>query len=428
MKDLPNILTVSELNSQIKILLEDNFSYINLLGEISNFKIHSQSGHFYFTLKDENSQIQAVMWKSRNESLLFTPEDGMQIVAKGRITLFQARGTYQIEVWDIRPQGVGELQIRFEKLKMKLLEEGLFDESHKKPIPKFPQNVVIITSKTGAVLKDFIKITKRRYPLLNLYVYPVNVQGLEASRNLVFAVKDTQNLSKFGKIPPVDIIVIARGGGSFEDLWPFNDETLARTIYECQIPVVSAVGHEVDFTICDFVSDLRAPTPSAAAELITPDTAELIENLDNFSHICKTITINKISRLNNSLKEIQNSYYFIRPKDLIYNFYQQLDVLSKNIINLTNNKLSSFKESIKSYKQTLFHINPYNNLKKGYAIITKKNAKSENIELSFQFAEENRIYSLIASNKILTRASQLKKDDNIDINFYDDKKPAKIIK
>ncbi len=413
-EELPQILTVSELNSYIKVLIEENFKFVHLIGEISNFKIHTQSGHYYFTIKDESSQINAVMWKTRNQQLLFTPEDGMQVVVKGRVTVYPARGNYQVEVWEIKPQGAGELQYKFEQLKQKLFDEGLFDEEHKKPLPKYPENVVMITSKTGAVLQDFINITKRRYPLLNIFLYPVSVQGVNAASNVIDAVCDIPKLIKSKILPNIDIIVIARGGGSIEDLWPFNDERLARCIFECKIPVVSAVGHEIDFTICDFVSDLRAPTPSAAAEIITPDIRELIENLDKFSYFCRSFVQTKLESYKNSVREIQGSYYFNRPKDLIYNFYQRLDEFSKGITNITNNRLNDYKNRIKYYNKTLHHVSPDNNLKKGYAIIKKK-VDIDEMRLQFEF------------NKIVTRASNLKKDEEVEIRFYDNKKSAKII-
>jgi exodeoxyribonuclease VII large subunit len=415
---LSNILTVSELNTKIKKLLEENFRFINIIGEISNFKIHSQSGHFYFTLKDQDSQIQAVMWKTRNQSLFFTPSDGMQVVVKGRVTVFNARGTYQIEVWEMRVQGAGELQLKFEKLKQKLFEEGLFDEAHKKPIPQYPEQVAIITSPTGAALQDFINIVKRRYPILKLYLFPVNVQGITASGFMIQAIKEIEKISKKDTIGAIDVMVIARGGGSLEDLFPFNDEKLARTIYSCKIPVVSAVGHEIDFTICDFVADLRAPTPSTAAELITPNINDLIVNLAKYSYFYGSFIQNKISTLKNSLGEIEGSYYFNRPKDIINNFYQRLDELSKLLSNYTNNKLSSYKQNLKSYKQTLHHISPLNNIKKGYALVYKNDL----------ITAEEAYQPMLDFKKLVTRANQLKKDDDVDIRFYDDKKEAKIIK
>ncbi len=403
--EIKTILTISEFTEQIRTLVEQNFRFVHLIGEISNFKSHSTSGHYYFTLKDESSQVQAVMWSSRNQELLFTPADGMKVLVKGRITLFPARGSYQIECWDIMPRGIGEMQLQFEALKQKLFSEGLFDEEFKKAIPRFPFNVVIITSKTGAVLQDFINISRRRFPVMSLFIYPVNVQGEKAAPTIIDALAQIEE-SKF----KFDIIVIARGGGSLEDLFPFNDERLARRIFACKIPVVSAVGHEVDFTICDFVSDLRAPTPSAAAELITPDIQDLIEWLDKFSYFSRTFVQNKISFLKSSVKEIQNSYHFVKPKDLIYNYYQRLDEYSKSISTQTKNKVGSLKQRIEYIKKTLHHIAPQNNLKKGYAMIFKEENSGE----------------LFGKEKLVSRAKELNKDEDIRIKFFDKTIPAKV--
>jgi exodeoxyribonuclease VII large subunit len=412
LEELPNILSVSELTGEIKRLLEENFRFVNLLGEISNFKIHTQSGHYYFTLKDEGAQISCVMWRSRSEQLLFTPEDGMQVVIKGRVSVYGARGTYQVDTWDIKPQGVGELQLRFERLKQKLLEEGLFEEEHKKPVPQYPENIAIITSHSGAVLQDFIKITRRRYPVLNLFLYPATMQGNTSADTVISALKDIEKHSGKKDFPQIDVIVIARGGGSLEDLWPFNDEKLARAVFACKIPVVSAIGHEVDFTICDFVADLRAPTPSAAAELVTPEMKELIENLDKFSYFYRTFVQNKLDSLRNSVSEIQSNYYFNRPKDLIGNFYQRLDEMSRQVVNLSENRVSFLKNQIGHINSTLHHINPLSNLKKGYAIVRRGGDQQ----------------GLFEEQKVITRGAELGKNDDVELEFYDKKKQARIIK
>lgn len=417
MLPLQNILTISELNSKIKQIIEQNFRFVQLIGEISNFKMHSQSGHYYFTLKDDSSQVQAVMWKTKNQSLLFTPEDGMQVVIKGRVTLFAAKGTYQIEVWDIKPQGAGELQLRFEKLKLKLFEEGLFDEERKKPIPQYPSSAAIITSKTGAVIHDFIKVVERRYPVLDIYLFPVNVQGDKVAGEVIGTLKWIQSAAVKKNIGKIDIIVIARGGGSLEDIFPFNDENLARTISECKIPVVSAIGHEVDFTICDFAADLRAPTPSAAAELITPNLNELIENIGKYSYFYTSIVKSYIGRLKNAIREIEANYYINRPKDIINNYYMRLDELSRLVSNITYNKVSYLFNQIKSYNKTLFHVNPQNTMKKGYALIYKN-------ELDIFTKEPNEA----ENKKLITRGEELEKYDDVEIKFYDKKRSAKIIK
>jgi exodeoxyribonuclease VII large subunit len=342
--------------------------------------------------------------------LIFSPEDGLKVTITGRVTVFAARGTFQVEVWEMKPQGVGELQLRFEQLKQKLMSEGLFDDEHKKQLPKYPGNIVIITSGTGAVIHDFIKVSKKRYPMYTLYLYPVNVQGYEAAASISGALRQIQRFSGTNKLPEIDIIVIARGGGSFEDLMPFNDERLARAVFNCKIPVVSAVGHEVDFTICDFVSDLRAPTPSAAADLILPNIKDFIDTIDNFSYFSRTFVQNKLGSLKNSVKNIESGYYFNRPKDLINEFYGRLDDYIEKFNDITLNRLKRYKQTVGLYKKTLHHINPDAALKKGYAIVSKMQETG----------------TLFDSSKIVTRAAVLKKGDDIDIRFYDDRKKAKI--
>ena len=259
-------ITISELTDQIKTLVEQEFKFVYIVGEISNFKIHTASGHYYFILKDENAQVSAMMWSSRNKDLYFTPEEGMKVIIKGRITLFKSRGTYQVDVFEMEPFGMGELQVAFDKLKEKLLSEGLFDEEFKKPIPRFPSRVGLVTSETAAALHDFQNVTSRKYPIVELFLFPALMQGAGSAKSVCNAIR-VANKPDF----ELDIIVITRGGGSIEDLWTFNEEGVAMEVFNSKVPVVSAIGHEIDYTICDFVADLRAPTPSAAAEMIFLD-------------------------------------------------------------------------------------------------------------------------------------------------------------
>ena len=252
---------------------------------------------------------------------------------------------------------------------------------------------------------------------MNIYLYPVNVQGSYASAEVVNGIKEIEKLEKSKKIPKIDAIIIARGGGSIEDLWPFNDENLARAVFNSKIPVVSAIGHEVDYTICDFVADLRAPTPSAAAELITPDINELIENIAKFSYFYKTYAKNKLDALKTSVKEIQSNYYFNRSKDIVYNYYQRIDELSRLMTNITNNRVSLIKNKIKSYGSVLHQISPENNLKKGYALVFK-----DELDIFSTVQNDEKDFS-----KLITRAKELDKFDEVAIKFFDNKKSAKII-
>ena len=273
-----SILSVSELNSFIKNMFDGNrlLNSVHVKGEISNFTLH-RSGHLYFSLKDEGGQIKAVMFRSAAARLKFVPENGMKVTVFGSVSVFPRDGVYQMYATSIQPDGIGALYLAYEQMKAKLEAEGLFDEIYKKPLPAFPTRVGVITSPTGAAVRDIINVLGRRYPLATVYIYPALVQGEGAARTLI------EGIDYFDKSGLVDTVIIGRGGGSIEDLWEFNSEALARRIFACSVPVISAVGHETDFTICDFVSDMRAPTPSAAAELAVPDIRELAVTVDSLS-------------------------------------------------------------------------------------------------------------------------------------------------
>ena len=272
MYNAPLVLTVSQLNRYVKSRMDadENLYNVFLVGEISNFTNHYKTGHFYFSLKDEEAQIKAVMFRGNAAKVKFRVENGLRVIIRGRVSLYEAAGSYQVFVDDMQPDGTGALQLAFEQLKEKLQSEGLFAEAHKKPIPKYPERIGVITSETGAAIQDILNVLGRRYPLAEVILAPVLVQGEEAPNQLISAV------DQFNRLNCADVLIIGRGGGSAEDLWAFNDEGLARAVYRSNIPVISAVGHETDFTICDFVADLRAPTPSAAAELAAPNIQQRI--------------------------------------------------------------------------------------------------------------------------------------------------------
>jgi exodeoxyribonuclease VII large subunit len=274
------ILTVSRLTALIRGLLEENFEHVWVEGEISNLAM-PVSGHLYFTLKDAGAQLRCVMFRASARALKFKPKDGMGLVVRGRVSVFEPRGEYQLIVEYLEPQGIGALQLAFAQLKERLAGEGLFAEAHKKPIPKLPQRIGVVTSATGAAIHDILNVLERRFANVEVLIYPVKVQGEGAAREIAQAVKD------FNRYGNIDVLIVGRGGGSIEDLWPFNEEVVARAIYHSRIPVISAVGHEVDFTIADFVADLRAPTPSAAAELVVKSKTELAAGLDALSHRLK---------------------------------------------------------------------------------------------------------------------------------------------
>jgi exodeoxyribonuclease VII large subunit len=273
--ELPHIYTVSSLTREIREHLETHFPLVWVSGEVSNLR-RPVSGHYYFTLKDAEAQLRAVLFKGSHQHLRYKPEEGGQILCRGRITVYEPRGDYQLIVDYLEPAGLGALAQAFEALKTRLAAEGLFDQAHKQPLPFLPRRLALVTSPTGAVVRDILRLLKRRFPNVQVFIYPVKVQGADAAGEIVQALQDLP------RYPGVEVIVLARGGGSLEDLWPFNEEMVARAIFHCPLPVVSAIGHEVDFTIADFVADVRAPTPSAAVELVVPDKFELTRRLERF--------------------------------------------------------------------------------------------------------------------------------------------------
>ena len=359
-----NALTVSELTKQIKLTLEENFSEISVIGEISNFKAHV-SGHWYFNLKDSNAVISCTMWKGLNNYVFFTPQDGMKIIVTGRITVYPPRGSYQIDVRSMKPAGVGELQAAFEMLKRKLADEGLFDEAHKKPIPELPQKIGIVTAKDGAAFQDMISVAERRFPLVELVIAPAQVQGSGAAESIV------ESLKLLNKQKDIDVIIVARGGGSIEDLWAFNEEIVAREIFDSKIPVITGIGHEVDFTIADFVADLRAPTPSAAMEIATPDKNDFFAFIDEFSYnsseklesLCKENEL-KINR-------ILNSYGFRFPADLVKKHAQLTDNLIYKILNGIDRRFAEVQNKVLLLSKVIESNSVQSTLKKGFVLVNQ---------------------------------------------------------
>jgi exodeoxyribonuclease VII large subunit len=364
MKD-DKILSVTELTRQIKGVLEKGFSNVWIQGEISNFKLHS-SGHLYFTLKDDQSQISAVMWRSRAAQLMFRPNDGMKVLIRGNITVYEPRGNYQIDCYQIQPLGKGELQIAFEQLKQKLYDEGLFSEDFKKPLPEYPRSIGIVTSPTGAAIRDMISVLRRRFPAIEIILVPVKVQGIGASEEIADAIAllNEQNL--------VNVMIVGRGGGSLEDLWAFNEEVVARAIFSSKIPVISAVGHEIDFSISDFVSDLRAPTPSAAAELVVKDKNDVVELIRNFCYTMSNSMNNSIDSYRQTIAHLTQSYSFNKPHDMLRQRSQLIDDLHRRLEqNLVHNfKIAKYQSN--SLSTRINSLNPKLVLKRGYAIIRQE--------------------------------------------------------
>ena len=397
-------LSVTDVNTYLKTIMDNDpfLNYVYIKGEISNLKFHTR-GHLYFSLKDENSKINAVMFNYKNMNIDFVPEDGMNVLVKGKISVFVNGGSYQITVTNMKQDGIGNLYILFEELKKKLKNEGLFDEEHKKKLPRIPKKIGVITASTGAAVRDIISTINRRFPLAEIILFPSLVQGSGAKENLVKMIETADKSD-------VDVIILGRGGGSIEDLWAFNEEIVARAVYNAKNPIVSAVGHEIDFTICDFVADLRAPTPTGAAELVVPSKLEIQKYLSDYNSRLLSVITSKISTYKTTLKKLESSYILNNPKSMYEVEEQKLDsILEKlgslmghtleksklKLENLTKNitpnilyKLEKNKSHLETLEQKLELLNPENILKKGYSLTIK-------------------------DGKIITNASELKDGDTI---------------
>lgn len=318
-KEEPQVWTVTQLTRRVKTALETSLGRLWVSGEVSNFRV-SPAGHAYFTLKDEQSQLAAVMFKGRLARLKFEPESGLDVIAHGQITVYEQRGQYQIICEDLQPKGVGALQLAFEKLKKKLQAEGLFDEALKKPLPLLPRRIGIVTSPTGAAIRDILNVIERRFAGVHLLIYPARVQGDEAAAEIAEGI---ETLDEFG----VDVMIIGRGGGSLEDLWPFNEEVVVRAVYEASTPIISAVGHEIDFSLSDFAADLRAPTPSAAAELVVQEYEGLVQRIAAARERLVRATSRQLESMRSRLSLAQSSYVFQRPEEMIRQRRQRIDEL-----------------------------------------------------------------------------------------------------
>lgn len=361
-------VSVSQLNNYIKRVLDAN-SYLGNIwvkGELSNFKLHS-SGHIYAGLKDEGSLIKLVMFRSNVQRLTFRPNNGMKVTVRGRISVYERDGIYQIYAEDIVPDGVGSLYAAYEKLKARLDAEGLFDEAFKKPLPLFPARIGVVTAKTGAALRDIINITGRRYPLAEVFLVPVTVQGVSAASEIAAAI------SFLNKHKLCDVMIVGRGGGSIEDLWAFNEEAVARAVFASHIPIVSAVGHETDFTIADFVADLRAPTPSAAAELVCPSAAELVGYIQNQNSRLKSALSRCIEQKKKLLAGAAGSYGLVRFADRLADKRQYTDSLAKDAEKATHLLFEKKRAALSNSAAKLDALSPLKTLDRGYSIARAKN-------------------------------------------------------
>lgn len=360
-------LDISEANSYIKrILINDPILYnLRVKGEISNFKVHS-SGNVYLSLKDEKSKLNCIIFKSNYDKSLKL-DNGVKIIASGYISVYERDGAYQLYINEVEIEGIGNLYIEFNKLKEKLKKEGLFDTKYKKEIPKMPRSIGIVTSPTGAVIRDIINVTKRRFPKVDIKLYPVNVQGEKSAKDVC------EGIEFFNKMENVDTIIVGRGGGSLEELWSFNEEIVAREVFKSKIPIISAVGHETDFTICDFVSDMRAPTPSAAAEIATPDLSQIYYKLDNIRNRMNRSLNNQVTldneKLVNTFEKINNymKNYVIRDKVI------QLDQIYDKINFRLEQNLETSKEKLSKKAALLHNLSPLATISRGYSIVEKDN-------------------------------------------------------
>ncbi len=385
------VLSVSQLNRYIKMNFDadENLANIFISGEISNFTNHYRTGHLYFTLKDDSSAVRAVMFNSSAKRLKFMPEDGMKVIARGRVSVYEASGQYQLYVDDMQPDGVGALNLAYEQLKEKLQKEGLFSELHKKPLPPYPEKVGVITSPTGAAVRDIINVLGRRFPYAEIVFCPVLVQGDGAHLQLTDAV------NMFNSERAADVIIIGRGGGSIEDLWEFNDEGLARAVYNSEIPVISAVGHETDFTICDFVADMRAPTPSAAAELAVPDANELQYALSALKNRMFLNVSSGIADRRSRLEYLTSKGVLKSPDEMLSNRSQRLDTAFSKMLSSYENRIGGKKVEFISAATALSKLDPMSVLMRGFAFVSDKNGKN--------------VYS----------SQALEKGDKINVRFHD---------
>lgn len=385
------VLSVSQLNRYIKMNFDadENLANIFISGEISNFTNHYRTGHLYFTLKDDSAAVRVVMFNSSAKRLKFMPEDGMKVIARGRVSVYEASGQYQLYVDDMQPDGVGALNLAYEQLKEKLQKEGLFSELHKKPLPPYPEKVGVITSPTGAAVRDIINVLGRRFPYAEIVFCPVLVQGEGAHLQLTDAV----NL--FNSERAADVIIIGRGGGSIEDLWEFNDEGLARAVYNSEIPVISAVGHETDFTICDFVADMRAPTPSAAAELAVPDANELQYALSALKNRMFLNVSSGIADRRSRLEYLTSKGALKSPDEMLSNRSQRLDTAFSKMLSSYENRIGGKKVEFISAATALSKLDPMSVLMRGFAFVSDKNGKN--------------VYS----------SQALAKGDKINVRFHD---------
>ncbi len=399
-----NILTVSELTRQIKLVLSDSFRQLRVSGEVSNLTYHG-SGHVYLTLKDEAAAIRCVMWRRTAAKLRFRIEEGSEIVVLGSLSVYEVRGDYQLVVTYAEPKGVGALALAFEQLKKKLATEGLFEESHKKPLPFLPRRIGVVTSATGAAIRDIIQTILSRFPRAHVILLPARVQGEGAAQEIASAIKT------FDEMNEVNVIIAGRGGGSLEDLWPFNEEIVARAIYGCRIPIISAVGHEIDITISDYVADARAPTPTAAGEMVVPVEADLQLALMQLHQRLALALRNMLERRRHELDRLTSSYAFRRPFEYLQQRAQQLDDLWRRLSREVESTMDARRRTLEGQKQHLEGLNPLNVLARGYSITTIAGSCEPLTDVS-SVKKGDAIETVLAKGKIVSKVERVRKGEN----------------
>lgn len=399
------ILTVSEFTSQFKFTVENQFADLWISGEISNFKEHSASGHCYFSLKDDGAVLRAVLFKYSKANIRFQPENGLKVKAHGKISVYDKRGDYQIIIDYMEPEGMGALQLAFIQLQEKLNKEGLFDPEHKKEIPGFPEKVGVITSATGAAVKDILNVSERRYPGKDIYIYPAIVQGEDAAEDIAYKIQLAN------KMNIVDVLIVGRGGGSIEDLWAFNEEAVVRAIYESEIPIISAVGHEVDYTISDFVADLRAPTPSAAAELALPHQESLMEEVARYFERMDYSIHSKLDRYKEKMTHFSEESLFRKLEQKLTQSKLNLDLLMQNLINSMDKKVEHKKTQLSLLYEKLFSLGPSTILKRGYSLTYKvEEGKEELIKSVSQVNIEDQLEVYLSDGVLEVEVKSIRDD------------------
>ena len=397
------IYSVTQLTREIKVILEGSFPGVWVEGEISNYNFHS-SGHIYFDLKDAESILHCAFFRSVNQNIKFELKDGLKVICFGRVSVYDKRGQYQLYIDKIEPKGIGELQLAFEQLKQRLQKQGLFNPAHKVPIPILPSRIGIVTSPTGAVIRDMLHILRRRFKDLEILIYPVKVQGDTAAQEIAMAVED------FNRLRNVDVLILARGGGSLEDLWAFNEEIVARAIYSSEIPIISAVGHEVDYTISDFVADLRAPTPSAAAELVVAKKEEFIERIDGFLIRLKSSLDNAVSILENRLEDLLESPAFKYPFEKIDLYEQRLDDLTKSMDRNISHTIDIKSEKFNTVTGKLQVLSPLAVLTRGYSI-TLHMPNGNVLKDAKGLKRGDKIETRLLKGRVISEVKEVKKED-----------------